>query len=80
MEEKEQQYECSICGRVPGPREGCQTCGGDKRYTQARNYTLSEVRSGNAPDEYVRRNPYSEEVGPTIVTDLPGAGGLGGSF
>lgn len=78
--EEEQLTECSICGRLPGPREGCTTCGGDKRYTQVRNYTLSEVRAGKAPARYTRQNPYSEEVGPKIVTDLPGAGGVGGGF
>jgi hypothetical protein len=43
--------ECSLCGRNGGPYVGCpRGCGGRADFVQKRAYTLSEERSGQAPD------------------------------
>lgn len=49
----EPQFECSLCGRnlsEPQTPEGCETCHGHAE-VQARAYTLSDHRSGRAPQE-----------------------------
>ena len=48
--EEEAKTQCKMCGRVPGPFEGCNTCGG-RAEVEPRTYTLSEIRSGRAPKE-----------------------------
>lgn len=74
--------ECGICGRVPGPVPGCNTCGGNVAFTRERSYTLSEIRSGQAPmDNRYGRDPGNPEVGPRTSDPLwAGAGGQGGGF
>lgn len=61
--EPEPEIECSLCGRNGGPIEGCaRGCNGNPRFIQPRQYTLSEVRTGRAPQE----DRYGDEgqVGP----------------
>lgn len=46
-------YECSLCGldlAEPQPPKGCEVCHGSAQ-VQSRAYTLSAVRSGQAPKE-----------------------------
>jgi hypothetical protein len=45
-----EEYECGVCGRDGGPVEGCATCHGNQRHRQAKQYSLSELRSGRVQD------------------------------
>jgi hypothetical protein len=63
------EVECSLCGRDGGPVEGCTYgCQGNPRYTQSRAYTLSQERSGRAPqtDRYGDQG----QVGPKTKSPL----------
>lgn len=62
--------ECSICGHVPGPFAGCETCHGNKQFIQSRAYTRSEeIKGAEAdPERYSRTG----NVAPKIV-NVPGS-------
>ncbi len=71
----EPEYECGVCGQNGEFGASCPNC--KTPITAKRQYTLSEIRSGRAPDDgqnYRRKSG----AAPRIVTDLPGAGGPGG--
>lgn len=70
FDELETDVECSICGKAGGPAVDCGICHGNGQFVQSRAYTLSDERSGRAPQE----NRYGRDgaLGPTIV-NLPGA-------
>lgn len=68
--------QCAQCGLNGYPPPACEDCHG-KAAVEARQYTASELRSGRGPKEDERYGLHGE-VGPKIVTNLPGAGGLGG--
>lgn len=67
--EPDESIECGICGKAGGPNVQCGICHGHAP-TQSRAYTLSDVRSGRAPDDG-RYGP-GGSVSPTVVT-LPGS-------
>lgn len=77
MDEIDETIECGVCGKPGGPNEQCGICHGNAP-SQARAYTLSEERSGRAPDDGER---YSRTgaVGPKIIS-LPGSGLPGGGI
>jgi hypothetical protein len=61
--------ECSICGRNGGPYQGCpRGCNGRSEFAQERNYTLSEERSGRAPED--KRYGEDSSVGPKTSDPL----------
>lgn len=61
-----EEIECGICGKAGGPNVGCGICYGHAP-VQSRAYTLSDVRSGRAPEE----DRYSN-LGPKKIS-LPGS-------
>lgn len=64
MSENEIQVECSLCGRNLIPSPACSTCHGNAP-VQERAYTLSEIRSGKAPqDDRYGRNPERPSTAP----------------
>jgi len=63
----EPQHECEICGEVGFYGTACTQCKRPK--TQRRQYTLSEIRSGNAPDQSGGR---PSGAAPRIV-EVPGS-------
>jgi len=65
----DESIECGICGKAGGPNEGCGLCHGHAP-VQSRAYTLSDVRTGRAPED--NRYGVGGSVGPTVVT-LPGS-------
>lgn len=68
--------QCAQCGRNGLPPAECEQCEG-KAAIEPREYTLSEVRSGRAPEE--KRYGPGGTVGPKIA-NVPGSGPLGGGF
>lgn len=72
---EEPDMECGTCGKNGFAGEICSVC--HRPIDQERQYTLSEERSGRAPDngERYTRTGY---VPPKIITNLPGSGGPGG--
>lgn len=76
MDQSEPTVQCVTCGRNGVPPVECTTCHG-KADIEPREYTLSEVRSGRAPEE--KRYGPGGTVGPKIA-NVPGSGPLGGSF
>jgi hypothetical protein len=77
---EESKIECAVCG-IPGPPSpGCKMCHG-RANTQSRAFTLSEVTSGRVPEDQ-KEDRYGEtgNVGPKIVTNLPGSSGPGGGI
>lgn len=70
--EPDQDRECGICGKVGGPYVECGICHGNAP-VQSRAYTLSDVRSGQAPkDDRYARNGVEGSVGPKKIS-LPGS-------
>lgn len=67
--EPNQDIECGVCGKTGGPNVSCGICHGHAP-VQSRAYTLSEVRSGRAP-ENDRYGP-NMTVGPKKIS-LPGS-------
>jgi hypothetical protein len=66
----DQTIECSMCGRVGGPVVACELCGGNQRFVQKRQYTLTEERRGENPDAAKRYGPLGQ-VGPErVVGDI----------
>lgn len=61
--------ECGICGREGGPYADCGICRGHAPI-QSKAFTLSDVRSGRAPED--ERYGEGGSVGPKIV-NLPGS-------
>ena len=64
-QEPEALFECSMCGRNGYPPLECQDCHG-RAAVQPRSYTLSDIRSGRAPDDTER------DVNPKII-HIPGS-------
>lgn len=67
-------HECATCGRNGYYGDICGEC--HRPITEVRQYTLSEERSGRAPDD--GRYTRTGFVGPKIV-DVPGSTGPGSS-
>jgi hypothetical protein len=76
MTDQDVQIQCVTCGKNGFPPGECQTCHG-KADVEPRKYTLSEVRSGRAPED--DRYGTGGSVSPKIA-NLPGSAGQGGSF
>jgi len=69
---REQEIECSICGRAGIPPKACTTCLGGAK-VQERTYTLSELRgmSQEERDRITRGNRPSGA--PPRIVHLPGS-------
>lgn len=65
------QFECEICGINGGFGTQCPDC--KRPIEQPRQYTLSEIRSGRAPDQ---RKGRPSGAAPTIV-QVPGSAPVG---
>lgn len=68
--------QCVTCGKSRIPSVECEICHG-KAATEPREYTLSEIRSGRAPED--KRYGPGGTVGPKIA-NVPGSGPIGGGF
>lgn len=66
VEPNEPTTECSICGHVPGPFQGCLVCHGNETFIAPRAFTLTEERA--KPKDESRTG----DIGPKTV-NLPGS-------
>ena len=76
-DEQDVNVQCAQCGKTGYPSVNCTDCYG-KAGVEARQYTATEIRTGKGPKESDRYGLHGD-VGPKIVTTLPGSGGPGGS-